>query len=136
MTNSQGSQHRSDRIWLPSVLLVAQFLTISPVLLIVLVNDQQRKASDAYLTLLDGLDHLSFSISGSDHSNDPAYRVEMDRVLANPDSMQMLYTLARVDVMVVRHDARSALSELLDARRALQSRLLSSSTSMTRTTAY
>ena len=54
---------RPGKLWLPSLLLLAQFLTIAPVLLIVFANEQQRRASDEYLKLLDGLERLSFEIS-------------------------------------------------------------------------
>jgi signal transduction histidine kinase len=65
MTNSKIAQEGppSQKLWLPSLLLLAQFLTIAPVLLIVLANEQQREASEEYLKILDGLDRLSFAIA-------------------------------------------------------------------------
>src|ERR1700691_1439528 len=65
MRNSKLAQSggHSDRLWLPSLLLLAQFLTITPVLFIVFSDEEQRTVSDQYLHLLDGLDRLSFEIS-------------------------------------------------------------------------
>jgi hypothetical protein len=53
MTNSKIAQEGppSQKLWLPSLLLLAQFLTIAPVLLIVLANEQQREANQERLSL-------------------------------------------------------------------------------------
>src|SRR5580700_8272971 len=64
ITNSKVPHpgQRSEKLWLPSLLLLAQFLTIVPVLLIVFSDEQQRRTSDGYVAQLDGLDRLSFAI--------------------------------------------------------------------------
>jgi signal transduction histidine kinase len=111
MTNSKVSQRgqRSERLWLPSFLLLAQFLTITPVLLIVFADEQQKRASDAYVTLLDGLDRLSFAIAELENIPRPAwrqqysdYRGELEHVLSDSaPAPQVRETLARVDSMVM-----------------------------------
>ena len=66
MTTSKDSQkgRRSEKLWLPSLLLLlGQFLTITPALLIVFADEQQRGASDGYVALLDELDKLSSAIA-------------------------------------------------------------------------
>jgi signal transduction histidine kinase len=116
MRNSKVSQksQRSEKLWLPSLLLLAQFLTITPVLLIVFADEQQKRASDGYVTLLDGLDRLSFAIAELENIPRPAatrewqqqysdYRGELDRTLsASAQAPQIRETLARVDSIVTR----------------------------------
>ena len=129
MTNSKVSQpgQRSGKLWLPRLLLLAQFLTITPVLLIVFAYEQQRTASDGYVTLLDGLDRLSFAIAELEKIPPPAvkqaavkqdgarldgaawqqqysdYRGELNRTLAaSATAPQIRETLARVDSIVTR----------------------------------
>src|SRR5271154_6118513 len=133
ITNSKVSQtgQRPDKLWLPSLLLLAQFLTITPVLLIVFADEQQSRASDGYVGLLDGLDRLSFAIAEleSPAADDTArrqqysdYRGELNRILsASALVPQIRETLARVDSMVERKDGRAARSELLNAQRAVRS---------------
>jgi signal transduction histidine kinase len=107
--------------------LLAQFLTITPVLLIVFAGEQQRRASDGYVSLLDGLDRLSFAIAnlenippvgvkapagvkGEEKSASAAwrqqysdYRDDLNRVLAaSAPAPQVRETLARVDSIVTR----------------------------------
>ena len=69
MTNSKVSQRsqRSDKLWLPSLLLLAQFLTITPILLIEFADEQERSASNANVTLVDGLERLSLAIAELDN---------------------------------------------------------------------
>jgi signal transduction histidine kinase len=124
MTSSKVSQagQGSEKLWLPSLLLLAQFLTITPVLLIVLADEQQRRAADGYVALLDGLDRLSFAIAelgnipqpGAKHNGaapaDAAwrqqysdYRGDLNRILsASAPSPAVRETLARVDSSVAR----------------------------------
>jgi signal transduction histidine kinase len=97
-------------------LLLAQFLTIAPVLLIVFANEQQRRASDGYVKLLDGLERLSFAIADLENSPQPGAkqdsawrqpyadsRGEVNRLLsASARSPQVLETLSRVDSIVAR----------------------------------
>src|SRR5579862_465532 len=109
MTNSRVSQkgQRSEKLWLPSLLLLAQFLTITPVLLIVFADEQQKRASDGYVTLLDVLDRLSFAIAElespekrgaswrqqySDYQNDLARMLS-----ASAPAPEVREALARVD---------------------------------------
>jgi len=66
MSNSKSAQkrRRSEKLWLPSLLLLlGQFLTITPALLIVFADEQQRKASDGYVALLDKLDAVSSALA-------------------------------------------------------------------------
>lgn len=124
VTNSKASQagQGSEKLWLPSLLLLAQFLTITPVLLIILADEQQRRASDGYVALLDGLDRLSFAIAelenipqpGAKHNGAVAadvawrqqysdYRGDLNRILsASAPSPAVRETLARVDSSVAR----------------------------------
>ena len=134
MAKSKISQTRprSEKLWLPSLLLLAQFLTITPVLLIVFADEQQRRASNGYVTLLDGLDRLSFEIAElenlpqrgakpdgdkrdvvTQHSAATAsaawrprysdYRRDLDLVLsASGQAPQVREILARVDSIVTR----------------------------------
>ena len=124
VTNSKASQagQRSEKLWLPSLLLLAQFLTITPVLLIVLADEQQRRASDGYVALLDGLDRLSFDIAELGNIPQPGakqngaaaadvawrqqysdYRGDLNRILsASAPSPAVRETLARVDSSVAR----------------------------------
>jgi signal transduction histidine kinase len=121
MTNSNVSQRgqRSERLWLPSFLLLAQFLSITPVLLIVFADEQQKRASDAYVTLLDGLDRLSFAIAELENIPRPAwrqqysdYRGELEHVLSDSaPAPQVRETLARVDSLVKRMDTRMEKTE-------------------------
>ena len=118
MTNSKISKRdqRPQKLWLPSLLLLAQFLTITPVLLIVFANEQQRRASDGYVKLLDGLERLSFAIAELENSPQPGAkrdsawrqpyadsRGEVNRLLsAAAPSPQVSETLSRVDSIVAR----------------------------------
>jgi signal transduction histidine kinase len=115
MTNSKISKkdQRPQKLWLPSLLLLAQFLTIAPVLLIVFANEQQRRASDGYLKLLDGLERLSFAIAELESSPRTAAetwrqpyadaRGEVNRLLSvSAPSPQIVETLSRVDSIVAR----------------------------------
>ncbi len=119
MKNSKVAQRgsRSQKLWLPSLLLLAQFLTITPVLLIVFADEQQKRASDGYVTLLDGLDQLSFAIADLENIPQPAnkqygaawqqqysdYRDQLNRILsASAPPPEVRETLARVDSIVTR----------------------------------
>jgi signal transduction histidine kinase len=133
MTNSKASQRHqhTQKLWLPSLLLLAQFLTIAPALLVVFAGDEQRSASDGYVTLLDQLDRLSFTITELENIPQPVvrqdgvtqigeaqggsaasaawqqqysnYRGELNRVLASSAlAPQIRETLARVDSIVKR----------------------------------
>jgi signal transduction histidine kinase len=162
-TNSKVSQkgQRSDKPWLPSLLLLAQFLTITPVLLIVFADEQQRKASDGFVTLLDGLDRLSFEIVDLENIPRPGvkqdgawrqqyseYRGDLDRVLAASPAPQIRETLARVDSLVTkmadtksdtaapRQDGRAARSELLNAQRSVRLELSTTGDSIAQKTNY
>jgi len=129
MTNSKVSQRgrRSEKPWLPSLLLLAQFLMIAPVLLIVFADEQQKRASDGYVTLLDGLDRLSFEIAELENIPRPGvkqdgifrqqysdYRGDLDRILStSTPTPQVRETLARVDSIVTRMaDTESELAVL------------------------
>jgi signal transduction histidine kinase len=148
MTNSKVSQRsqRSQRLWLP-LLLLAQFLTITPVLLIVFAGEQQKRASDRYLTLLDGLDRLSFEMAELESLDKPGearrlqysdYRGHLNGILSgSPPPPEVREALARVDSIVTRmemepgeapaaafrEDGRAARSELLNAQRLVRSQL-------------
>jgi signal transduction histidine kinase len=115
MTNSKISKRdqRPQKLWLPSLLLLAQFLTITPVLLIVFANEQQRRASDGYVKLLDGLERLSFAIAELESSPRTAAetwrqpyadaRGEVNLLLsASAPSPQVSETLSRMDSIVAR----------------------------------
>jgi signal transduction histidine kinase len=121
---------RSQKLWLPSLLLLAQFLTIAPVLLIVFADEQQKKASDGYVTLLDGLDQLSFAIADLENIPRPAvkqagadwrqkysdYRDQSNRILSVPPAPpEVRDSLARVDSIVARMAATE--SELAGANK-------------------
>lgn len=158
MTNSKASLkgRRSERLWLPSLLLLlGQFLTITPVLVIIFSDEQQRRASDAYASLLDGLDRLSFAIA--DLENSPVawqqeyatYRNQLGRVLSSSTvGPEIRDNLAKVDSDVQRmageksgpaalqSDARSARSELLNAQRAVQVQLFTAGNNVTQRTTY
>jgi signal transduction histidine kinase len=148
MKSSKVSQRRqrSGKLWLPSLLLLAQFLTITPVLLIVFADEQQSRASDGYVGLLDGLDRLSFAIAELESpAADSAawrqkysdYRGEMNRVLsASAPAPQIRETLARVDSMVERKDGRAARSELLNAQRSVRSQLSTTGHNIARKATY
>jgi signal transduction histidine kinase len=129
MTNSKASQksQRSQKLWLPSLLLLAQFLTITPVLLIVFEDEQQRNASREYVTLLDRLDRLSFAIAELENVSLPDaawrqqysdYRDDLNGLLAaHATAPPVRETLARVDSIV----ARMAKTEQADPFQALRS---------------
>jgi len=165
MTNSKVSQRgqRSEKLWLPSLLLLAQFLTITPVLLIVFADEQQRRASDVNLSLLNGLDRLSSALaetenipqadSGSWRQRYSEYRSDLNRILsasASAPAPQVGETLARVDSIVermekeqtepraagFREDSRAAHSELLNAERSVRSELSSTGDSIAQRTIY
>ena len=124
MTNSKIAQKGppSQKLWLPSLLLLAQFLTIAPVLLIVLANEQQREASEEDLKILDGLDRLSFAIADLETIPQPGviqngaaaagaawqqeysnYRSELNSILSSSaPTPQIRETLAQVDSIVTR----------------------------------
>ena len=125
-------------MWLPSLLLAAQFLTMTPVLLIVLADEQQRRLSSSYVTLLDGLDQLSFSLAGLESGEtaqpDSEYRRELDGIVSNPASAAIRPTLAVVDSMAARNDPRAARAELLKAARIVRSELSKSGQSITKMT--
>jgi signal transduction histidine kinase len=162
MNKSMVSQkgQRSGRFWLPSLLLLAQFLTITPVLLIVLADEQQRRASDGYLTVLDKLDRLSFAIA---ELESPAksgeawrqqysdYRGDLSRILsASAPSPQVREALASVDAIVtrmekeraeptaaaLREDGRAARFELMNAERSVRAELSTAGESIAQETTY
>src|ERR1700735_4361846 len=132
---------RSSQLWLPSLLLLAQFLTIAPVLIIVFSGESQRTAVDGDLALLDGLDRLSFAIAELENipaADDAArrqqytdYRADLDRILStSAPSQKVRETLARVDSLVTRmaknespKGGQAALSELLNAQRSVRQEL-------------
>jgi signal transduction histidine kinase len=157
MTNSKISKRdqRPQKLWLPSLLLLAQFLTITPVLLIVFANEQQRKASDGYLKLLDGLERLSFAIAEWENGPRPGAKqdssatvAEVNRLLrASAPSPQVVETLSRVDSIVarmaqgesvskIREDGRAARSELLNAQRLVRLELSTSGASIAEQSTY
>jgi signal transduction histidine kinase len=159
ITNSGGSQagQRSQTLWLPSLLLLAQFLTITPVLLIVFADEQQRRTSDGYLTLLDGLDRLSLAIEGLENVPRPEeawrqqysnYKEVLSRVLsASAATPEIRDTLARVDSIVTRmartesdvnknEDGRAARSELFNAERSVRLELSTTTASIAQRTTY
>ncbi len=124
MTNSKLAQRErhSDKLWLPSLLLLAQLLTITPVLVVIFADEEQRALSDKYLTLLDGLDRLSFEIAELDNIPRPDekqdgaaaadavwqqqysnYRGELSRILSgSAPTPEIRETLARIDALVKR----------------------------------
>ena len=117
MTNSKDSQkgRRSEKLWLPSLLLLlGQFLTITPALLIVFADEQQRGASDGYVALLDELDKLSSAIAELETvpaQQSPAawqqrysdYRSQLNRTLGSSAlTPEIRETLSRVDSTVER----------------------------------
>src|ERR1700722_6796356 len=162
MTNSRVSRRsqRCDKLWLPSLLLLAQFLTIPPVLLIVSADEQQRRASDGYVTLLDGLDRLSFAVAELESPEKPGaawrqqyseYQGDLARILsASTPAPEVREALARVDAIVtrmekeqteplaagLRKDGRAARSELLTAQRLVRSELSTTGDSIAQRTTY
>ena len=162
MTNSRVSQkgQRSEKLWLPSLLLLAQFLTITPVLLIVFADEQQKRASDGYVTLLDGLDRLSFAIAELESPEKPGaawrqqysdYQSDLARILsASAPAPEVRETLARVDAIVsrmekeqaeplapaLRKEGRAARSELLTAQRLVRFELSTTGDSIAQRTTY
>jgi signal transduction histidine kinase len=118
MTNSKVKQtgRRAEKLWLPSLLLLlGQFLTITPALLIVFAGEQQRRTSDGYATLLDGLDRLSFTVPQLEITPPPGVsqegwqqqysdcRGELNRTLSSSTpAPQIRETLVRVDSIVNR----------------------------------
>lgn len=121
MSNSKSAQksRRSEKLWLPSLLLLlGQFLTITPALLIVLADEQQRKASDGYVALLDKLDSISSALAeletvppqGASLAGGSAwqqhyadYREAVNRTLASAAvPPEIRETLAQVDANVER----------------------------------
>ncbi len=163
MSNSKVSRtsRRSEKLWLPSLLLLAQFLTITPVLLIVFEDEQQRNASNGYVTLLDGLERLSFAIADLENVSRPDtlwrqqysdYRGDLNGLLAaSATTPQVRETLARVDSIVarmakteetdplaagLRKDGQAARSELRNAQRSVQLELASTGDSMAQRAAY
>ena len=157
MANSKAprSGRRTEKLWLPSVLLLAQFLTITPVLLIVFANEEQRRASDGYVALLDGLDRLSLAIADLENVPRPGasqqysnYRDALNRVLsASTPSPKVREALVRVDSIVARmattantvsdhQDGRAARTELLAAQRLVRSELSTSGDSIAQQTTY
>ena len=150
---------RPGKLWLPSLLLLAQFLTIAPVLLIVFANEQQRRASDEYLKLLDGLERLSFEISEWENGPQPGAKqdssatvAEVNRLLsAAAPSPQVSESLSRVDSIVarmakaesdgvraseIREDGRAARSELLNAQRLVRLQLSTTGASIAEQSTY
>ena len=145
---------RSSQLWLPSLLLLAQFLTIAPVLLIVFSGESQRTAVDGDLALLDGLDRLSFAIAELENipaADDAArrqqysaYRADLDRILStSAPSQKVRETLARVDSLVTRmaknespKGGQAALSELLNAQRSVRQELSMTGDSIAQKTNY
>jgi signal transduction histidine kinase len=163
MTNSKASQtgQLTQKLWLPSLLLLAQFLTITPVLLIVFEDEQQRNASREYVTLLDGLDRLSFAIAELENVSQPDaawrkqysdYRDHLNGLLsARATAPEVRETLARVDSIVTRmaetkqadhfgagllKDGQSARSELRNAQRSVQLELSATGDSIAQRAAY
>ena len=160
ITKSKVSQtgQRPDKLWLPSLLLLAQFLTIAPVLLIVFADEQQRRTSDGYVALLDGLDRLSFAIEELENVPPPEvarqeqysdYRGDLTRILsASAATPEVRETLARVDSIVTRMaktesdpnkrsvDGRAARSQLLNAERSVRFQLSTNGDSIAQKTTY
>ncbi len=135
MKNSKAARkgRRSEKLWLPSLLLLlGQFLTITPALLIVFADEQQRRASDGYVTLLDGLDQLSFAIAELPNTGAGAgaswrqqysdYRAQLDRTLASSGpAPQVRETLSQVDSIVERMSkTESALAALTQTGRPMK----------------
>jgi len=145
---------RSNQLWLPNLLLLAQFLTIAPVLLIVFSGEAQRTAVDGDVALLDGLDRLSFAIAELENipTADGAarrqqysdYRADLDRILStSAPSQKVRETLSRMDSLVTRmaknespKEGRAALSELLNAQRSVRQQLSMTGDSIAQKTNY
>ncbi|HTC89426.1 MAG TPA: hypothetical protein VK686_14055 [Bryobacteraceae bacterium] len=115
MSNSKSAQkrRRSEKLWLPSLLLLlGQFLTITPALLIVFADEQQRKASDGYVALLDKLDAISSALGKLEtvpahgtawQQRYTDYRTELDRTLASAATPpEIREALSQVDANVER----------------------------------
>jgi signal transduction histidine kinase len=159
ITNSRVSQagQRSQTLWLPSLLLLAQFLTITPVLLIVFADEQQRRTSDGYLTVLDGLDRLSLAIEGLENIPRPNeawrqqyshYQDGLNRILsASAATPEVRDTLARVDSIVTRiartesdvnkrEEGQAARSELFNAELSVRLELATTADSVAQRTTY
>lgn len=123
MANSKAAQRgrRSEKLWLPSLLLLmGQFLTITPALLVVFADEQQRSASDGYSALHDALDGLSSALADLENiplprrdgispvASAPAwrqiysnYRDQLNRAFtASAQAPQVHETLGRVDSIV------------------------------------
>jgi signal transduction histidine kinase len=146
---TQPRQH-SEKLWLPSLLLVAWFLTITPVLFIIFADEQHRNASDASVALLDGLDRLSVAIA--DLENIPRsgaaagaawqqqygnYRAELKLLLSSPAAAPRIReTLARIDGMVAATEFGNVRSEILDVQRLIRLQRSTAGSGITRMTAY
>ena len=140
--------HSMTKLWLPSLLLVAWFLTITPVLFVIFADEQHRNASDASVALLDGLDRLSLVIA--DLENTPRsgagaawqqqysnYRGEMKLLLSSPAAEPRIReALARVDGMVDAAEFRNVPSEILNVQRLIRLQLSTAGSGITRMTAY
>ncbi|HZR20137.1 MAG TPA: hypothetical protein VFE51_22835, partial [Verrucomicrobiae bacterium] len=66
MANSkvEKSHRRSERLWIPILLLLfGQFFSITPALLIVLANEQSRRATDLHLALVSAIDRVALDLS-------------------------------------------------------------------------
>lgn len=151
---------RSDRLWLPSLLLLlGQFLTIAPVIVIVLADEQQRESSDTYATVLDGLNQLSFdlaeltgpsgSVTSVPQSGYSDFLGRLSRLRSAPAlPPQSRERLAEVEAAVYhmegeksnpaafQNDARTARSELLKAQRAAGLQISRAGDSVTQKNTY
>ena len=142
MANSKAVQRgrRSEKLWLPSLLLLmGQFLTITPALLVVFADEQQRTASDGYTTLHDALDGLSSALAELENTPLPQrdgvspaasgaawqqvysnYRDQLNRALtSSAQAPQIHETLTRADSFVDKMaKAQSAAAFRQDGRAA------------------
>lgn len=143
MTNTTTSEPApgSQKIWLSSLLLVAQFLTITPAVFLVLSTEQQRRVSESHVNLLDNLDRLASSITEPDRTAageepDGRYRTELEHIRSDSAAAPFREALARVDSLLARNDVRAARSELSNAERAVRSELSQSTHRIREATSY
>lgn len=139
---SASDQRSSSRtVWLPSLLLLAQLLTIIPVLFVVFSGDQQRGVWDSDTTLLDKLDGLASSMTDLEHAapgEQPysQYRAELQRILSDRAAAPIRGTLVLVDSMLARSDVSAAQAELSHAERSIQSELRQNTNRTDQITSY
>lgn len=131
----------SRTVWLSSLLLLAQLLSISPVLFVVLAVDQQRHAWASYTKVLDDVGRFASDLTEKEQRTPgqpvPAQlRAELQRILSGSAAASIRATLTDAEAMLARNDVSAALAELSAAERALRTELSRNSDRIAQTTMY